>query len=117
VKFNPFKWRTTLAYDAEKGSIRWTALNDLLTAAIIQPHDELVRAWKLVSRLPSDHELREDFDACTLSEEEVLELASGKWADAEFRARERSRWGAQFRKKYIDLARRAEVAVREGGGR
>ena len=113
VKFNPFRWKTTLAYDAEKGSVRWTILNDFLSAAIIQPHKELVRAWKLVSKLPRGHELRREFDSCPLSEGEVLRLAAEDWSDAEFRAGKRSAWGAQFRRKYEDLASRAQAALKQ----
>ncbi len=116
VKFNPFKWKTTLAYDAEKGSVRWTILNDLLSAAIIQPHDDLTTAWEAVARLPQEHPLRREFFSSPFTEEELMSLAAEKWSVAEFRARKRAEWGAAFQEKYNRLARTAKAAAEGEGG-
>jgi len=104
VSFDPFTWKGGFAYDSAKGPIRWTILNDLIGAAIIDTHDDLVAAWRAIKDRPDDPRLRE-LVRPPLSEEELLRLARERWADPQFRARTRAAWAAQARERYRRIAR------------
>ena len=51
VTTNPFTWGESLKYDAELGTARYEALNDLIGAVIVDSHDELVAAWKTAMKV------------------------------------------------------------------
>ncbi len=105
VTFDPYTWQGGFTYDAEKGATRWTILNDLIGAVLIDTHEELASAWEAVKdaskRDPRVTELIEP----PLSETELLSLARGKWGDPEFRARTRAKWAAEAKEKYRRVVR------------
>ncbi|MDA0991405.1 MAG: hypothetical protein O3A51_11720, partial [Verrucomicrobia bacterium] len=104
VPLDPYTWESEFRYDPDKGSARWTILNDLLGATLIDTHRELVTAWRAVNLLPADHPLREALTAPSLSEEALLEMAAGDWMDPEFRARTRAQWANEARLRYHRIA-------------
>jgi len=113
VTYDPYKWKSGFTYDPEKGSLRWTILNDLIGATMIDTHRELAAAWREVKGLASDDARMRQFTAPPLSEAELLSLARDRWNDAEFRARTRARWANEARTHYRRLASPVRIARRE----
>ena len=100
VPYDPYAWKSSFTYDAEKGSLRWTVLNDLLGATMIDTHRELVAAWRRVSVLPPDNSRVAAFTAPPVSEAKLLTLARDQWSNAEFRARTRAHWANEAKSRY-----------------
>jgi ABC-type Fe3+ transport system substrate-binding protein len=48
VPINPFEIMSSLEYDADLGSSRWSFINDLIGATIIDTHGDLVTAWEAI---------------------------------------------------------------------
>jgi len=108
VPFDPYTWKSGFTYDSGKGSLRWSALNDLLGAAIIDTHRELTQAWRAVSHLPSTDVRVRQLTAPPVAEEELLRLASERWTDPEFRARVRTQWASEVGRRYRRIAKGAD---------
>jgi spermidine/putrescine-binding protein len=106
VSFDPYEWKPGFTYDSEKGSVRWGALNDLIGAAIIDTHEELVSAWREVKDLPADHPLMAQFARAPLSEQDLLEMAGKKWNDPAFRGATRAQWARDAMERCRRIARR-----------
>ena len=104
VPYDPYEWKSAFTYDPGKGSLRWTVLNDLLGATMIDTHRELVAAWRRASELPSDDSGAKALLRPPVSEAELLQLASDRWSDAEFRARTRTRWANEAKARYRRIA-------------
>ena len=100
VPYDPYQWRSEFTYDADKGSLRWTILNDQLGATMIDTHRELVAAWRQVSGLPVDDSRLKALTTPPVSEMDLLQLAKENWNDAEFRARTRARWANEAKARY-----------------
>ena len=100
VLYDAYAWKSGFTYDADKGSLRWTILNDLLGATMIDTHRELTAAWRRVSNLPADDARVRALTTPPLPEIELLQLAREKWNDAEFRARTRARWANEAKARY-----------------
>lgn len=106
VPFDPFQWHGGFIYNAEKGSQRWTLLNDLVGSLMIDNHRELAAAWdKVRMRLLNDPLVRELMRP-PFSEKEGLRLAAAEWLKPEQRAKVRAQWSAAARKRYSDIAGR-----------
>jgi len=105
VTFDPFKWRGGFTYDSDKGSLRWTILNDLIGACIIDTHEDLVAAWRAVRHLPADHPRVLELVRPPVSEQELLRLASERWSEPEFRARTCAQWASEATRRYRRIAR------------
>ena len=106
VAFDAYTWKGGFQYDAEKGSARWTILNDLIGAAVIDTHQELIAAWDHVRHLPENAPGVVELTRPPLSEDELLEMAAGPWSDPEFRARTRGRWASEAKHRYRQIADR-----------
>ena len=120
VPFNPFEMKSSLQYNATKGSIRYTILNDLIRALIIDSHEDLVAAW---STIISTNEtlnragiksatIAEAIDrlcAVPVTESEVEELAAN-WSDPQFRNRYIQEWHTFAKQKYADAIELARSA-------
>jgi len=104
VSYDPYRWEGGFTYDAAKGALRWSLLNDLVGAVLIDTHRELVSAWRVVKHLPADAAARRAFVCPPLSEEEAAVLAATRWDDPAFRARTRARWANQARMRYQRIA-------------
>ncbi len=111
VAYDAYQWKSGFTYDPNKGSQRWTILNDLIGATMIDTHRELVAAWRRVSALPSDHEQVKALTAPPMAEAALLQLAKTNWNDAEFRARTRAAWANEAKARY------RRIKVRQGDGR
>jgi len=104
VSVNPFKFDSDFKYDFQKGNDRWVIVNDLIGALIIDPHKELVEAWKEInaSKNSKNKEIAlKEFSKMPISEEEALELARGEWnTNSVLRNQKVMEWGNFARKKY-----------------
>ncbi len=105
VPVNPFEVKSVLEYDPAKGGKRWSVVNDLFGALIIDTHDELVAAWKAIQeakgKVPDDvlAKAYKELVKVPVSEEEALALAE-KWGDQAFRNEKISEWRQFAEAKY-----------------
>lgn len=113
VPTDPFRWKTSLKYDADKGGLRWTLVNDLVGALIIDTHDDLVRAWEAIGRGGMREDALAKLGEAPITEAEGLELARWKWDDDEARSVERSAWVRFAQRKYREAYRLSGGAGRE----
>lgn len=100
VPHNPAKMHTPLAYDSQKGSGRWAALNDLLGAAIIDTHQELAKAWQAVIKGGLKEAAVKALTAPPITEDAFMALAREKWSDAEVRNVQIAEWVKLFLERY-----------------
>ena len=105
VPGDPFQWLGAFIYDSEKGSVRWTILNDLIGAWLIDAHDQLVAAWRRMKDLPRGDPRVADLVRVPVSEEEMLRLAREKWSDPKFRTEVLAGWVREARQRYERIAR------------
>ena len=111
VTADPYEWMGGFLYDSGKGGARWTVLNDLIGACIIDTHDELVAAWRAVNVLPADDSRVRDLVRPPLSEDELMNTVAEinelreSGGDAEFRAALRARWVQESIERYSRIAR------------
>jgi len=124
VPFNPFQMTTTLHYNATKGSIRYTVLNDLIGAMIIDEHDNLVAAWTNIISVnqtlnsagvtsPRIQEAINMLSATPVTESE-LEVLAANWSDPQFRNTYIKEWHSFAEQKYTNatgLARLASIEL------
>ena len=108
VPINPFKWKSTLKYDHEKGSARWNLVGDLIGAMTIDMHEELTKAWKAVKKGGMKDAAVKRLVAVPISEEEGIRLGKEKWDDPEFRNTKLSEWIKFAGKKYKEAEKLAE---------
>ncbi|HEY7713517.1 MAG TPA: extracellular solute-binding protein [Candidatus Binatia bacterium] len=102
VKLNPFSWRSDFAFDPKLGSERWSMVNDLIGALVIDQKHLLTRAWKEAldgGRLNEQEWQR--LAAMPISEDEALAMATTKWKDPEFRNQKLNEWIHFARSKYL----------------
>ncbi|MFQ6099184.1 MAG: ABC transporter substrate-binding protein, partial [Armatimonadota bacterium] len=102
---NPFEWRSSLAYDPQKGGVRWGLVNDLIGATIIDTHEDLSRAWRALREAEMPETALAEFVRTPLSEEQALEFAVGGWKDQEKRNVAISEWVKFARDKYRRVRR------------
>ena len=100
ISVNPFRWRSSFRYDSEKGSRRWSVINDLIGVMIIDSHAQLVEAWKKVIEGGMREEAMKGISQAPVSEEEALSLVPG-WRNPEIRNRKISAWAQFAREKYL----------------
>ncbi len=124
VPVNPFKVTEQLAYNATKGSIRWSLVTDLLTSLIVDSHEALKAAWgdiieankTLADAKISSPKIGQAIDKLVeapISEASALN-ASKYWSDATLRNRYIAEWHVFSQKKYADAHRLAVEASIEG---
>lgn len=102
--FDPFTWKGGFVYDADKGSARWTFLNDMIGAFLIDTHKELVRAWSKLKDLDPSNPRLAPFLKPPFPEEECMKLATGEWKDPAARARIRAAWSKEAKLRYTRIS-------------
>jgi hypothetical protein len=108
---DPYAMKSGGAWDARRSSERWSLLNELLGATVMEPHAELRRAWLalLSAGLPPGEEPGV-FGAPPCSEEEFLRLAAW-YKDRSVGAADKNalkaQWARAAREKYARIARSA----------
>jgi ABC-type Fe3+ transport system substrate-binding protein len=101
VKLNPFSWRSDFAFDPNLGSERWSIVNDLIGALVIDQKHLLTRAWKEALATRSNEQEFHRLAAMPISEDEALAMAKTKWKDPEFRNQKLNEWVRFARSKYL----------------
>jgi ABC-type Fe3+ transport system substrate-binding protein len=107
---NPFKVIAAFKYDNRKSGTRWSTLNDLWRAALIDAHDQLWAARKAAIAAGRDGDLGVALARAPFSEEALLQLAK-KRLPPDARNALRNRWSAWARGWYGAI----EKAARENG--
>lgn len=101
VKLNPFSWRSDFAFDPKLSAERWSVVNDLIGALVIDQKHLLTRAWKeALAGNSSEQEFRR-LAAMPISADEALALAKTKWKDPAFRNQKLNEWVHFARSKYL----------------
>jgi ABC-type Fe3+ transport system substrate-binding protein len=102
VEENPFSLELRFEYDYARANLRWSLLNDLLAALVIDCADELAAATAAYEAL--DGEPRERAGALLFDvpfgEEEMMELARTRWHEERFREESRIAWARFARERY-----------------
>jgi len=102
VKLNPFTWRSDFPFDPKLGAERWSIVNDLIGALVIDQKNLLTQAWKEAldkGSLTEQHWQR--LATMPISGEEALQLAKTRWQDPEFRNQKLNEWTHFARSKYM----------------
>ncbi len=100
VTLNPFKWRSDLVYDSARASARWSVLNDMIGAFVIDSHDRLRHAWKEAQKDGLTKEEIRQLSFMPLSERAALELGAVWRNDQGLRVRKLGEWTEFAREKY-----------------
>ena len=104
VAANPFELDLSpIDYDAVKGGVRWDIVGDLIGALVIEPHKDLVSAWKAINK-SKDPEKRaaaiQILGQVPITEAEALELSQGSWQAPDFRNKKLKEWRAFAKEKF-----------------
>lgn len=124
VPVNPFQVTEQLAYNASKGSLRWSLVTDLLTSTIVDVHQTLSSAWgdiiaankSLADAKMSSPKIGQAIDKLTqvpISETDALN-ASKYWADATLRNKYIAQWHTFALQRYAEAHTLAVQASIEG---
>ena len=100
VTLNPFEWRSDLVYDSAKASARWSILNDMVGAFVIDSHDLLRYAWEQAQKDGLTGEEIRRLSAIPVSERAAQELGMVWRKDPELRIQKLSDWSEFTREKY-----------------
>jgi len=127
VPVNPFTQVTQqLAYNATKGSLRWSLVSDLLTSIIIDTHEDLADAWgdiistnkSLTDSGLSSPKIGQAVNK--LTEVPLTEAASlvltGSWSNATLRNQYIAQWHTFAQNRYRDASSLAIAATVETVG-
>jgi ABC-type Fe3+ transport system substrate-binding protein len=101
VKLNPFSWQSNFVFDPKLSSERWSIVNDLLGALVIDQKHLLTRAWKEALAASSSEREFQRLAAMPISADEALTLAKTKWKDPAFRNQKLNEWIHFARSKYL----------------
>jgi ABC-type Fe3+ transport system substrate-binding protein len=123
VPINPFEVESSLNYDADLGSIRWSLVNDLIGSTVIDSHEDLVAAWSEIIATESAlteagitstkiEEAKDKLGEAPLSMEDALKAAES-WSDAEIRNEYISEWHNYALEKYESATGLAAAARME----
>ena len=99
IDINPFAWDVTFIYDAERGSKRYSLLNDLIGTTLIDSHAELVGAWRAVRERGVTDDGLAALAAAPMSEDAAMALCE-QWDDQELRNAKIAEWTQFARAKY-----------------
>jgi ABC-type Fe3+ transport system substrate-binding protein len=110
VRTNPFLTHSDFIYSEQLGSKRRAILSLLLAACMIDPHDELTRAWKALQS-PAAQKLspqkqqavRDEFLKPPCTEAELLSWVDTDWKDPVKRAALVNRWQNDALRRYASL--------------
>jgi ABC-type Fe3+ transport system substrate-binding protein len=102
VKLNPFSWPSDFAFDPELGAQRWSIVNDLIGALVIDQKHLLTRAWKqALDKGGLTEQEWQRLAAMPISGDEALTLAKTRWKNPEFRNQKVNDWIHFARSKYL----------------
>ncbi len=99
VTFNPFAWKSSFVYDAEKGAARRHIVDDMIGVFVIDAHAALQRTWRRAIERGEVERLLPALGAVPVKEEESLVLGD-RWRDQAFRNRTLLSWSRLAAEKY-----------------
>jgi ABC-type glycerol-3-phosphate transport system substrate-binding protein len=104
VAANPFTMELNpIDYDAVKGGIRWDIVGDLIGALVIEPHKDLVSAWKAINK-SEDPEKRtaaiQVLGQMPITEAEAMAFSQGDWKMPDVRNQKLKEWRAFAKEKF-----------------
>ena len=109
VVINPFKRELNpIEYDAAKGGMRWALINDLIGALVIDPHKDLVSAWKAINKCKDEQKREaavERLAEMPITAEEGLRIAQSEWKKPDYRNQKLTEWNRFARQKYRDAVK------------
>ena len=109
---NPFKLALTpIRYDAVKGGKRWDIISDLIGALVVDPHKELVSAWKAIGKCKNAEQRKAAIEMLVrlpITEEEVMQMAEAKWNSQDYRNEKLREWGKFATNKFKEAKRMAK---------
>ena len=112
VVVNPFKRELNpIRYDAVKGGIRWALVNDLIGALVIDPHKDLVTAWKAINKCKDEKKREAALERLAdmpITAEEGLGIAQSAWKKPDYRNQKLNEWNKFARQKYKDVIKLTE---------
>ena len=103
VKLNPFTWQSDFVFDPKLGTVRWSVLNDLIGALVIDQKQLLTRAWKEAldqGKGSMSESAWQRLAAMPISADEALALAKTDWKNPQFRNQKLNEWIDFARSKY-----------------
>jgi len=102
VKLNPFSWQSDFAFDPKLGAERWSIVNDLIGALVIDQKHLLTRAWKeALDKGGLSEQQWQRLASTPISGDEALTMAKTRWKDPEFRNQKLNEWTHFARSKYL----------------
>jgi ABC-type Fe3+ transport system substrate-binding protein len=102
VKLNPFAWQSNFKFDSKLSAERWSILNDLIGALIIDQKHLLTKAWKdTLANRNGNGKVQGGLTTMPISEDEALTFAKTNWKDPEFRNKKINEWTHFARSKYL----------------
>ena len=109
VVINPFKRELNpIQYDAAKGGKRWALVNDLIGALVIDPHKDLVAAWKAINKCKDERKREAAINRLTempITAEEGMQIAQSEWKKPDYRNQKLTEWNSFARQKYGDAVK------------
>ena len=106
---NPFTAKNNFTYDSRKGGARWTTLNDLWHAVLIDVHEPLWQARKAVIAAHRD-DLDKVLCLPPLSEETVMKISKARLT-ADARNSLRNKWSGWARAWYSKIEEAARTTL------
>jgi iron(III) transport system substrate-binding protein len=100
VKVNPFSWHSEFTFNDKLASARWSIVDDLIGAMVIDPKKLLNQAWRAASVDGLSEQEWQRLAAMPISSAEALDLATTKWKDPALRNQKLNEWGQFARAKY-----------------
>lgn len=101
VQLNPFSWQSDFAFDPKLSSERWSIVNDLIGALVIDQKQLLTRAWKDALAGGANEQELQRLAAMPISADEALMMARTNWKDPVFRNQRINEWIHFARSKYL----------------
>ncbi|HKY10094.1 MAG TPA: extracellular solute-binding protein [Candidatus Binatia bacterium] len=101
VKLNPFTWQSDFAFDPQLSADRWSIVNDLIGALVIDQKHLLTRAWKDGLEKRANEAEFQRLAAMPIGAHEALALARAEWKNPSLRNQKLTEWIHFARSKYL----------------
>ena len=113
VTFDPFVEHRSFPYDPALGSARWTILNDVVGAVLLDLHRDLAKAWAAIIAAGRPPELEELLTRPPFTHSELLAIAEESWKDPDTRNRLLGEWARDAKRRYEEVRRLARAVRRD----
>jgi iron(III) transport system substrate-binding protein len=107
VDANPYTFKGSFAFDAEKAAARREVMLDLMKCTLIQPQSSLRECWKAVRAAGSPEALVDRMARPPIDEAECMRLSGAEWEKQDVRAAKTTEWVKFAIGKYNEIAAEA----------